>query len=137
MNATEQELRIKRYFLISALIKGLISLGEVATGLLFFLIPTALIPAWVGATSLFIAVFLLTRGLIKLGLVAALIKNLLWAYPLSLMVLGLFIIYQTYEIIITHSVAIIAITLFDLVFVYLVWREYLILREHLSLHPVR
>ena len=83
-------------------------------------------------SSTFIAVYLLSRGVIKLALVVALLKNQLWAYPASLAVLGLFVIYQIYQTAITFSPFIIALTIFDLVVMWFIWREYEVLRERSS-----
>ncbi len=78
--------------------------------------------------STFIALYLLARGGIKLLLIIALLKNQLWAYPSSLVVLGLFVIYQLYQIFLTTSIFIIALTIFDLVVMWFIWREYKVLR---------
>ena len=101
-----------------------------AGGLLILVMPVAFVSRWTASGTL-IGFYLLTRGLIKVGLIAALLKNQLWAYPASLVVLGLFILYQTYEILLHHSLIIVAITIFDLIVVYLIWREWGILREHM------
>jgi len=160
METLQQEQRIKRYFQISVFIKGLISFFEVITGILVLVVPPARITGWVIvlaqrelvgepkdfiathilaimqqfslASGAIIAVYLLTRGLIKLGLVIALLKNQLWAYPASLVILGLFIVYQLYELFVGHSGLILLITIFDFIVVYLIWREYVIIREHLG-----
>ncbi len=63
-------------------------------------------------------------------LVLALLRSQLWAYPASLVVLGLFILYQIHEIVKAHSVVVIAVTLFDLIVVWLIWREWQIVKEH-------
>ncbi|BCG83133.1 hypothetical protein MesoLj113b_66750 [Mesorhizobium sp. 113-3-3] len=42
------------------------------------------------STQHFYAFYLLSHGIVKLALVVALLKNKLWAYPSSLIVLGLF-----------------------------------------------
>ncbi|CAN5753468.1 DUF2127 domain-containing protein [soil metagenome] len=83
-------------------------------------------------TIVFVAMYLLSRGLIKLGLIFGLLKGVLWAYPASLVVLGLFLIYQGYQIATTHSIFVIAISLFDIVVMYLIWREWRIVRRHLA-----
>jgi uncharacterized membrane protein len=44
----------------------------------------------------FYAFYLLSHGVVKLLLVVGLLKNKLWSYPASLVVLGLFITYQLY-----------------------------------------
>jgi uncharacterized membrane protein len=80
----------------------------------------------------FLAIYLLSRGVIKLALVIALLKNQLWAYPAAIAVLGAFMIYQTYEIIVRHSIFLILLTLFDFIVLWLIWHEWRIVRKHLS-----
>jgi uncharacterized membrane protein len=157
---TAQERRIRRYFKISLFLKGIISLGEIVAGVLVLAVPPALLTGWIVSASqdelveepgdfiathslllahqfavtsgVVIAVYLLSRGFIKLGLVAALWKNWLWAYPASLVVLSLFIVYQAYEMFIGHSLLIAAITVLDLIVVYFIWDEYRIVRRHMK-----
>lgn len=159
METLQAQKNIYRFFRLSVLAKGATSAAEIIGGVFIFFVPPALIAQLVLtavgpeladdpndfvathlasiahqfalSSSLFIAVYLLSRGLIKFGLVVALLKNKLWAYPASLAVLGLFVVYQLYQIAITHSVIIAALTLFDLVVMYFIWREYVVVREHL------
>ena len=84
------------------------------------------------ATKTFAAFYLLSHGVVKLFLVAGLIRNKAWAYPASLVVLGLFILYQLYRYTLTHSLALIALTVFDLVVIWLIWHEYRLGRRHLD-----
>jgi uncharacterized membrane protein len=72
----------------------------------------------------FIAIYLLSHGIIKLGLVVGLLKNKTWAYPISILVFALFILYQIYRFYFTHSLWLIALTVFDLIVIWLVWHEY-------------
>ena len=72
----------------------------------------------------FAVLYLLFHGLIKLIVVFGLLKNQRWAYPFSLITLGLFVIYQTYQIAIDHSIGLVLLTIFDLFVIYLVWREW-------------
>lgn len=162
MDMQQSEASVRRYFFWSVFLKGAISLAEVLAGLFIVAVPPETIRSWVVtilqnelhekpdsfllshaltltqdiaiASGTFIAIYLLSRGLIKLGLVVALLKNQLWAYPASLVVLGLFILYQIYEIAVGHSMIIIAITLFDFVVVYYIWREYGVLKKHIANH---
>ena len=156
MNDARKEKDIYWLFRISVLLKGILSLAESIGGILVLSIPTLLLGTVISmsqdelieepgdfiathslqlaqqfsvGTTTVIGIYLLTRGLIKLGLVAALWKNQLWAYPASLAVFGLFILYQTYEIIVGHSMLIAGITLIDLIVVYLIWDEYAIVRR--------
>jgi uncharacterized membrane protein len=157
MNETRTEKEIDWLFRIGVILKGAVSIVEVVGGVLVLTIPTLLAGVVislsqdelieepgdfiathslqlaqqfsVSATAI-IGMYLLTRGVIKLGLVAALLKNQLWAYPASLLVLGLFILYQIYEVIVGHSILIAVITAFDFIVVYLIWKEYAIVRKH-------
>ena len=72
----------------------------------------------------FLAVYLLTRGLIKLVLVIALLYNRRWSYPVALIVLGLFLVYEIYLISLGHSIFLIALALFDTMLLWLIWYEY-------------
>jgi uncharacterized membrane protein len=77
----------------------------------------------------FAAFYLLSHGVIKAFLVAALLKGRVWAYPLALIVFGAFIAYQLYRFTFTHSIGLIALSLFDLVVIWLIWLEYQALRS--------
>lgn len=79
----------------------------------------------------FAAAFLLSHGLAKVVLVVALWFNRLWAYPVMIVVLGGFIVYQADRIAQTHSLMLALLTLFDALIVWLTWREY---REQRRLH---
>src|SRR5580692_5106396 len=113
MKETRREKEIDQLFRIGVIVKGAISIVEIFSGILVLAIPTLLLGIVismsqdelmeepgdfiathslqlaqqfsVSATAV-IGVYLLSRGLIKLGLVAALLKNQLWAYPASLLV---------------------------------------------------
>src|SRR6185437_15800009 len=84
--------------------------------------------------QLFAALYLLSHGIIKIFLVIALLKNKLWAYPLSLGVLGLFIVYQVYRFTDTHSIGLVVLTVFDAIVIWLIWKEYQLVRAHLVPH---
>ena len=152
-----QERQVTKYFRISVLLKGFHALFEIVGGLLLAFIPPAIVLSVVEALtqyelledphdlvanfflsvaqqfsitgSLFASVYLLSHGVIKLALVAALLRNVRPAYPISMIVLGTFAVYQMYRFSITHSPALIALTIFDAVVIWLIWREYKILRE--------
>ena len=79
---------------------------------------------------LFGAVYLLSHGAVKVVLVAALLKNELWAYPWMIVFLGVFIVYQVYRLSLKPSVGLTALTVFDAVIAGLTYREY---RKQLAL----
>jgi uncharacterized membrane protein len=74
-------------------------------------------------------IYLLSHGLIKLVVIICLFRRILKAYPISMVILILFIIFQTYEIVTAHSIMMILATLIDLAVLYLTWREYKELKE--------
>jgi uncharacterized membrane protein len=84
-----------------------------------------------GATRSFYAFYLLSHGLIKIVLVAGLLREKLVAYPLSLAALGAFIVYQLYRYSYTHAFGLILLTIFDLFVIVLVWHEWRLLRRNL------
>ena len=68
--------------------------------------------------------YLLSHGIIKLVLVVLLWQKRLWAYPLTIIFVTLFIAYQTYRYTIDHSFMMILLTILDLVVVILTFVEY-------------
>jgi uncharacterized membrane protein len=83
-----------------------------------------------GSAVLFGALYLLAHGLVKVILVGALLKNQLWAYPWTIVFLGVFILYQVYRLSLKPSVGLAALTVFDAVIAWLTYREY---RKQLAL----
>ena len=151
------EKTIYELFWLSILLKALGSIGEMIAGVALALVPstfvlhTALLltqgdidgdaddflsRGLVSAAHTFaisndvlIGIYLFVRGLVQLLLVLALFKNKLWAYPLLLIVLFIFVCTQGYEIYLSHSIATGVITVIDLITIYLVWREYITVRK--------
>jgi uncharacterized membrane protein len=82
------------------------------------------------STQHFYAFYLLSHGLVKVFFVVGLLRNKLWAYPASLVVLGLFIVYQIYRFSYTHGIGLIVLTVFDVVVIWLIWHEYRLMRQH-------
>jgi uncharacterized membrane protein len=74
--------------------------------------------------QLFGAAYLLAHGVVKLVLVAALLKRRLWAYPAAIGIFGLFAVYQVYQYTLTHSWYLIPLTMLDAVVIWLTWLEY-------------
>ena len=82
-------------------------------------------------TKHFYAFYLLSHGVVKLALIAGLLRDRLWAYPASLMVMGLFVVYQLYRFYHTGGAGLIVLTIFDLFVIALIWHEYRLIRRHL------
>ena len=152
------EKRIRQIFQASVLIKGLLAGIECMAGVAFALVSTSAIKNLVDmltqeelienpkdfiATHLlavtqnfsvetknFYAFYLLSHGMVKLLLVIGLLRNKLWSYPVSLVVLGFFMVYQLYRFSYTHGVGLIVLTVFDIFVMGLIWHEYRLMRQH-------
>jgi len=57
-------------------------------------------------------------------LVAALLRNQIWAYPWMIAFLLIFIFYQLYRLVLSLSIGLSALTIFDAAIVWLTWREW-------------
>ncbi len=152
------EKRIHQIFQVSVLIKGAVAVIECAAGVAFALVSTSSIKNLVDmltqeelienpkdfiATHLlavaqnfsvetknFYAFYLVSHGIVKLLLVIGLLRNQLWSYPASLIILGLFIVYQLYRFSYTHGAGLIVLTVFDILVMGLIWHEYRLMRYH-------
>jgi uncharacterized membrane protein len=72
----------------------------------------------------FAAIYLLAHGVVKVVLVAAVLRGKLWAYPWMIGFLILFIGYQLYRIAVDPTAGMIALTIFDAVLTWLAIREW-------------
>jgi len=132
--------------------KGVYGIGEVVVGVFLGLVSPASIQAWAtlltqqrltedpddllsldlvhltagltSSTMTFAAVYLLVHGLVKIGLLAAVLTNRYRVYPWAIGILISFIGYQVYELFVNYSIGLLVLTLFDAVIVGLTWREY-------------
>ena len=131
--------------------KGLNGTLEIVGGILLLALPTSMIEglfAWLAGLfssdpTTFIArnllqvgnelatggttaalVFFLPHGLVKVGLVIALLRQKLWAYPWALFALTLFLIYQVYLVIAHQTFLMGFLVVLDIVIIWLVWREW-------------
>lgn len=68
--------------------------------------------------------YLVSHGILNLGIVLLLWRGKLWAYPLGIAILFLFIAYQCVRWMSTHSTALIAFTAIDAIVIWLTWSEY-------------
>ena len=118
---------LRNTFRCSIILKGLHALFESVTGTTLFFIPGRLLNriafriarldflsrnphdligthlrhmaiSVTGTGRRFAAIYLLSHGLVKLILVIELLRNRLWAYPLMVVMLSVFIGYQSYQI---------------------------------------
>ncbi len=72
----------------------------------------------------FASLYLLSHGLVKIVLIVALFRNKMWAYPTMIVTLSAFVFYQSYRFVLTHSLFMIFLTLFDIVVIAMTWLEY-------------
>lgn len=154
METLQEERSVYHWFLFSILLKGGISVAEVVAGVVVLFIPpwiiTSLVHALAAAasaspalshlileeaghytsgTAQFLSLYLLSRGLVKVFLIWGLLRNKLWAYPTSLVIMSLFVLYQFWQIAVDRSLLVVAITLFDFVVMYFIWREWKIVER--------
>lgn len=75
--------------------------------------------------KVFGALYLILHGLVKVGMVAGLWLDKLWAYPVSISVILLFVTYQTYRLTLVHfSWPLLIFTCLDALFVLLIRHEW-------------
>ena len=151
------ERRIRQIFRISILIKGAHALIECGGGIAMALVGTGAIAGLVNwatqdelvedpkdfvathlliwaqgfsvQTKQFYAFYLFSHGVVKLLLIAGLLRERLWAYPASLAVMGLFIVYQLYRYVEVGGAGLIVLSLFDVFVMILIWHEYRLVRR--------
>jgi uncharacterized membrane protein len=73
--------------------------------------------------------FLLSHGAVKLFLVSAVMLEYAWAYPAFMIALAGLILYQTYQLAHGLSLALLALTIIDLIVLWLTWHEYRLIRR--------
>lgn len=78
----------------------------------------------------FTSYYLLSHGLIKLILIAGLLREKLWFYPLAISAFVLFILYQSFRFSVTHSIWLLMLTVLDIAVIWLTWHEYQYLKRH-------
>lgn len=143
---------LDRTFLIGITLKGIDGVLEVIGGLLLLVVSPATIDrltraltqhelsedphdflathllhaagTLTGSSARFGAVYLLSHGAVKIVLVAALLRNNLWAYPWMIAFLLAFIVYQVYRLTFAPSIGLLLLTVFDAFVVWLTYREY-------------
>lgn len=81
-------------------------------------------------TEHFAAIYLVTYGITKVGLVIGLLRGKLWAYPTALVLLGLFLCYQIYRFSHNHSPSLAFFSLLDLAILVVIWRDYQYLKTN-------
>jgi uncharacterized membrane protein len=72
----------------------------------------------------FAIAYLWLHASIKLIAVIGILRNQLWAYPFSLITLGLLMLYQIYSLSVKFSTGMLILTIFDVFILALILREY-------------
>jgi len=139
-------------FEIVLIVKGLDGILEIIGGLLLLAVSRAQMGAWVvaltqhelaedphdliathllsleghlsGGSQTFAALYLLSHGVVKVVLVAAVLKDKLWAYPWMIAFLLAFIGYQGYLLAVNPTLGVALLTVFDVFMVWLTYREF-------------
>jgi uncharacterized membrane protein len=76
------------------------------------------------SSQYFLGAYLFLHGLIKIFLIINLFNKKLWAYPVTIIVFSIFIIYQLYIFNISHSLWTLTFSMFDILIVLLAGHEY-------------
>lgn len=77
----------------------------------------------------FVVLYLALHGVVKLALVVALLRHWLPAYPVAVVVLTVFVVYEIYRAVHTGSVVLPFLAALDVLVIVLVIREYRALRR--------
>ena len=80
-------------------------------------------------TQIFVSIYLILHGSLKIFLVINLWEKRLWAYPAAMSFFVLFIGFQSYRYFLNHSVFLLALTVLDIFVVIFTWIEYVRLRN--------
>jgi uncharacterized membrane protein len=143
-------------FEIGILLKGIYAVFEVVSGVLLWLVKPTTVTSWVQrlteseliedpndllanlivrlsghytvGSQQFGVYYLLSHGLVKIVLVTLLWRKKLWAYPVAIIVLALFIGYQVMRWTSTRSPFLLMISAFDAAMIWLTFVEYRRLR---------
>jgi uncharacterized membrane protein len=153
MMQTRSARTVHRVFELAILVKGIDGVLETLGGFLILFVPLHSLDTWIRwivenelstespefiahaarhlleilsvSTKLFASLYLIGHGLVKMFLVYALWREKLWAFPVALWFIGLFVAYQLYRYTHTHSVALLIFALIDVCVSWFIWREYL------------
>ncbi|MDR3519954.1 MAG: DUF2127 domain-containing protein [Candidatus Pacebacteria bacterium] len=148
----KEEKTLHELFDFSIVLKGIHALIEIISGTSIFLVSSSLIFKFVnaisfgelteqpidsmsqyllnlthsfsGGTKQFVALYLLSHGIINLIIIIELFRKKIWAYYASFIVLTVFSIYQIYRYIYNPNIFLILLTILDVVTMWLIWREY-------------
>jgi uncharacterized membrane protein len=152
-----REHNIHRLFEAGVILKGVHALLELVTGAVTLALgPVAVSDfffalaqrAWIGGGRMievnflvrlaeeslrggqqFVGIYLLAVGVINMVLVIGLLASALWSYPTALGAIALLMAYQLYRYTHTHALALLVLSVYDCVVLWLVWNEYRVVRS--------
>lgn len=75
-----------------------------------------------------VVAFLASHGIVKLTLVLSILKGWQWAYPAFMLALAGLIGFQSFQLSYHFSFGLAALTLFDVLILFLTWHEYRLVR---------
>ena len=147
----------EKLFRVAVVLKGLDGVVQLVGGLLVIFVPPSVITALAhvttrdvfggaggplqqhfeqaaehfanGGTRTFVIVYLLLHGVIKIGLVVALLCKVRPAYPVAVVALGAFVVFEVLRATRTHSIALPFFAALDVLIIVMVIKEYLQLRK--------
>jgi uncharacterized membrane protein len=151
------EKNVRRAFEVSLVLKGIFAVLEIVGGVLVYFVtqqflldlilaitkqeliedPHDLVTRYLiqfaqdfsVSSRLFTSFYLFSHGIVKLFLIAGLMRRKLSYYPAAILVFTLFIVYQLYRFSFTHSIWLLLITLLDVAVIWLTWHEYKFIRQ--------
>jgi uncharacterized membrane protein len=149
MNKKEREHDIHTVFLAAVILKGLNGLLELALAI-FLATSDEILPYILNLANdelienpndflahhlsaythpsesmlLFASLYLTVHGFVKIALALGLWLNKIWAYPAAMGIISLFIVFQLIRVLEKGSMLLLALTLVDCVFVWLIYHEY-------------
>ena len=156
MKLSEKEVSVHTLFRFTLFCKWVFAIGETLAGVLFIFISHSFVTKFIfdflqeqiredsfefiashlltlGASisvnsKLFIVLYLISHGVIKICLLYGLSKKKLIAYPLSALAFGLFLAYQLYHFHFTPSFWLLSLSVLDVGFILLILYEYKIMK---------
>jgi uncharacterized membrane protein len=139
-------------FLTSIIIKGVDGILELSGGVILFFVKSDHIAAFIQGlfhhelmqdphdiianylvhasqniatgTLFFASLYLLLHGMIKISISIGLLRRKIWMYPIASVILIFFVSYQIIRIIHFHSIILFFLTLFDVMIIFLIRKEY-------------
>jgi uncharacterized membrane protein len=107
-------IRLHQFFELSIFLKACLALFEVISGFSLLFIPS----------RYFLAVYLLSHGIVKIFIVWSLYKEKKWSYPVAIIIFGLLTIYEIIRYTHTHMLTLLAVIVLDIFVIILTLFEY-------------